>query len=159
MTPGEFLNEFGAVANAPGGVQRLREMILQLAVQGKLVEQNPDDEPASELLRKIVAEISEKRKFDHDIDLTELTVELVSEWLCVRLGSICLIERGGSPRPIKSYLTKNNDGLNWIKIGDTIKGSKFITSTKEMIKKEGLKKTRQVFPGDFLLTKIGRAHV
>ena len=42
MTPGEFLNEFGAVANAPGGVQRLREMILQLAVQGKLVEQNPE---------------------------------------------------------------------------------------------------------------------
>ena len=56
MTPEAFLNEFGAVANAPGGVQRLREMILQLAVQGKLVEQSPDDEPASELLKKIAAE-------------------------------------------------------------------------------------------------------
>jgi len=44
------------LASAPGGVTRLRELILTLAVQGKLVPQNPSDEPASELLKKIRAE-------------------------------------------------------------------------------------------------------
>lgn len=39
MTPETFLKEFGAIAHAPGGVRRLREMILQLAVMGRLVKQ------------------------------------------------------------------------------------------------------------------------
>ena len=38
------------------GIARLRELILDLAVRGKLVSQNPEDEPASELLKKITAE-------------------------------------------------------------------------------------------------------
>ena len=56
MNTETFLENFHTIANAPGGIARLREMILQLAVQGKLVEQNPNDEPASELLKKIEAE-------------------------------------------------------------------------------------------------------
>ena len=56
MNTETFLDNFHTIANAPGGIARLREMILQLAVQGKLVEQNPNDEPASELLKKIEAE-------------------------------------------------------------------------------------------------------
>ena len=56
MTSGHFIQEFGLLADAPNGVQKLREMILQLAVQGKLVPQDPKDEPASVLLEKITAE-------------------------------------------------------------------------------------------------------
>lgn len=74
------------------------------------------------------------------------------DWTYTRLGNICTIERGGSPRPIESYLTNEGDGLNWIKIGDAIEGSKYITSTKEKIKPEGLKKTRLVHKGDFILS-------
>ena len=47
---------FDAAFAAPQGIKRLRELILTLAVQGKLVEQNPADEPACELLKKIAAE-------------------------------------------------------------------------------------------------------
>lgn len=51
-----LVQHFELMATAPGGVARLRELILTLAVQGKLVPQDPRDEPASELLRKIRAE-------------------------------------------------------------------------------------------------------
>ena len=56
MSPEMLLREFDAVADAPDGVKRLRELILQLAVRGKLVPQDPGDEPASALLERIEAE-------------------------------------------------------------------------------------------------------
>lgn len=62
------------------------------------------------------------------------------------------IERGGSPRPIKAFLTDAEDGINWIKIGDVAKDGKYIVQTKEKIKPEGERKSRKVYPGDFLLT-------
>jgi type I restriction enzyme S subunit len=51
-----FLENFGPIANAPNGVAKLREIILSLAMQGKLVKQNPQDTPASEMLKEIKAE-------------------------------------------------------------------------------------------------------
>lgn len=48
-----LLAHFDAIADAPGGIARLRRLILQLAVQGRLVEQDPEDEPASALLGRI----------------------------------------------------------------------------------------------------------
>lgn len=73
-------------------------------------------------------------------------------WTYKKLGEVCVIERGGSPRPIEKYITNDECGLNWIKIGDAVEGSKYIYSTKEKIKPEGLKKTRFVNKGDFILS-------
>ena len=56
MNPDVFFKNFELLADAPNGVQKLRELILQLAVMGKLVPQDPNDEPASVLLEKIKAE-------------------------------------------------------------------------------------------------------
>ena len=70
----------------------------------------------------------------------------------VKLGEVCDVERGGSPRPINKYLTNDEDGVNWIKIGDAPENSMYITSTKQKITKEGMKKSRYVLPGDFLLS-------
>ena len=67
------------------------------------------------------------------------------------LGSICTIERGGSPRPIDKYITDDPNGINWIKIGDTNE-SMYITATAQKIIPEGMKKSRYVQPGDFLLS-------
>ncbi|SFV66939.1 Type I restriction-modification system, specificity subunit S [hydrothermal vent metagenome] len=73
-------------------------------------------------------------------------------WVWCRFKDTAFIVRGGSPRPISNYITTAKDGINWIKIGDTKNNSKYIYSTQQKIKKEGLKKSRYVEPGDFLLT-------
>lgn len=83
-------------------------------------------------------------------------------WEEKTLGEVCEIERGGSPRPIKSYLTTAPNGLNWIKIGDTSPNSKYIYSVKEKIRPEGLAKSRWVQEGDFLLSNsmsFGRPYI
>lgn len=70
--------------------------------------------------------------------------------------------RGGSPRPIKSFLTTQDDGINWIKIGDTDKDGKYISSTKERIIPSGVSKSRLVHKGDYLLTNsmsFGRPYI
>lgn len=74
-----------------------------------------------------------------------------SEWEEKKFGTTVLIERGGSPRPIKQYIT-NGDGYNWVKIGDAPEHGNYITHTEEKIKKSGLNKTRQVFKGDLILS-------
>ena len=172
--------------------QQLKNSILQMAVQGKLVPQDPGDEPASVLLQRIKAEKQEliktgKIKKDkksseifrgatHNLpyafceqigkeirDISdELPFEIPDSWEWVRLGSICEIARGGSPRPIKQFLTDDPNGINWIKIGDSDKGGKYINETKEKIIPEGMSKSRFVHRGDFLLTNsmsFGRPYI
>jgi len=84
------------------------------------------------------------------------------EWEVKRLGEVAEIVRGGSPRPITKYLTKSDDGLNWLKIGDVQEDTKYISSTEEKIKKCGLSKTREVFPGDLIMSNsmsFGRPYI
>lgn len=84
------------------------------------------------------------------------------DWIECLLGEILKIERGGSPRPIKEYLTTSEDGINWIKIGDSTNSGKFILNTAQKIKPSGLKKSREVFPGDLLLSNsmsFGRPYI
>ena len=73
-------------------------------------------------------------------------------WEYKKLGEVCSIERGGSPRPISDYITDAENGINWIKIGDAVEGSKYIMATAEKIKPEGMKKSRFVHKGDFILS-------
>ncbi|MBZ7954978.1 restriction endonuclease subunit S, partial [Campylobacter sp. RM17709] len=72
-------------------------------------------------------------------------------WEVKKLEDIFNIERGGSPRPIKEFLTDKEDGINWIKIGD-IKNQKYLYKTEERIIQEGLKKSKLVVEGDLLVS-------
>lgn len=56
MNASQLLQNFDRIVDAPDAVARLRRFILDLAVCGKLVEQNPNDEPAAELLKRIQVE-------------------------------------------------------------------------------------------------------
>ncbi|MCZ8248757.1 MULTISPECIES: restriction endonuclease subunit S [unclassified Microcystis] len=76
----------------------------------------------------------------------------MKDWPSVALGDIFEIARGGSPRPIQNFLTEEPDGVNWVMIGDASDSSKYITHTKKRILKTGVKNSRMVYPGDFLLT-------
>lgn len=73
-------------------------------------------------------------------------------WEQRKFGEIVIIERGGSPRPIDKFITDDESGLNWVKIGDAPKIGNYITNTKEKIISEGLSKTREVYPGDLILS-------
>ena len=170
--------------------KQLKNSILQWAIQGKLVPQDPNDEPASVLLDKIRQEkerlIKEKKiKRDKNASIIyrgednsyyekmlatgevkcideEIPFEVPKGWEWCRICHVAEIARGGSPRPIKEYLTDATDGINWIKIGDTEKDSKYITSVKERIKQSAVSKSRMVHKGDFLLTNsmsFGRPYI
>ena len=149
---------------------RLKKSILQSAIQGKLTEQLATDDNVEDLLQAIKEEkerLIKEKKIKKQKPLPEITEEEIpftipENWKWVRLGEIFFISRGGSPRPIKSFLTDSEDGINWIKISDTNKDSKYIISCKEKIIKDGLKKSRFVKNGDLLLTNsmsFGKAYI
>ena len=82
-------------------------------------------------------------------------------WEYRKIGDVCVVERGGSPRPIDKFITDDEDGINWIKIGDT-SDSMYITETAQKIIPEGKKKSKYVKPGDFLLSNsmsFGRPYI
>ncbi len=84
------------------------------------------------------------------------------DWEQRKLGQSVTIERGGSPRPISDYVTKGENGLNWVKIGDAPEEGNYITQTAEKIIPEGLPKTREVHPGDLILSNsmsFGRPYI
>ena len=83
-------------------------------------------------------------------------------WEQRKFSELVTIERGGSPRPIDKFITNDENGLNWIKIGDAPEHGNYITQTAEKIRPEGLSKTREVHPGDLILSNsmsFGRPYI
>ena len=102
MNPAQLLDHFDRISDVPDAISCLRRFVLDLAVRGKLVEQDPRDEPASEMLKRIQTEkarlvkTGEKRKEE---PLPELCNEdrffkLPSGWGWVRFGEIYSLEYG-----------------------------------------------------------------
>ena len=107
MNANRLLAHYEKISNAPDAIPRLRRFILDLAVRGRLVAQNPDDEPASELLRQISAEkcqlVKPKTlKLSTQIETVktdEREFHIPSSWCWTRLGAVTsYIQRGKSPK-------------------------------------------------------------
>ena len=104
-----------SLIDAPNGIEKARELILQLAVQGKLVRQDPYDEPASELLKKIKKEkeklIAEgKIRKQNDVEpITdeEKSFELPQGWCWVRNAELFFFERGNNPKDLNKIKGKH----------------------------------------------------
>ena len=120
----------------------------------------PEQKRIVEKLDKIFADIDKAKEqttqnlknaqevFESSLDAV-LTKE-AAKWPEKKLNDVCIVERGSSPRPIKSFITTAPDGVNWIKIGDC--SGKYVTSTSQKITPEGAKKSRYVRRGDFIIS-------
>lgn len=78
------------------------------------------------------------------------------------LGEIAKVQRGASPRPISKFLTDAENGVPWIKIGDTRPGSKFVTHTAQKITQEGALKSRILSEGSLIISNsmsFGRPYI
>ena len=117
-----LVRHFDLIAQASGGVARLRELILTLAVQGKLVPQDPSDEPASELLKKIRAEkdrLIAEGKIKRDKPLAEIAdeekpFELPEGWEWVRLNSL-LQKIGAGSTPLGGKEVYVSTGVKFLR--------------------------------------------
>ena len=148
----------------------LKSKLIDAAIRGELTKQLPDDGTAEKLYKEVQIERMRQEKagiikpaeLAPSIDKSKESFIIPTNWKWTSLGNVVYIVRGGSPRPIKQYITTREDGINWIKIGDVEKGGKYIYSTHEIIIPEGEKKSRRVYPGDFLLTNsmsFGRPYI
>lgn len=119
-----LVQHFELLGSAPGGVAKLRELILTLAVQGKLVPQDPSDEPANVLLKHIRAErirlISEGRikrdKPQPPVSEEEQSFELPNGWAWIRLADIAYPQAGFAFK--SSGFNEVRQGLPLIRIRD-----------------------------------------
>jgi type I restriction enzyme, S subunit len=167
-----LLSNLNLLATAPSGVARLRELILTLAVQGKLVPQDPSDEPASELLKKIRVEkdrLIAEGKIKRDKPLAEISeeekpFELPKGWAFCRLGELLLSIRSGGT-PSKQNPDFWDGSIPWASVKDLGFG-KPIFDTQDRITQAGLDTGSQLaLAGSILictrmgLGKIGEAHI
>ena len=157
------------LAGAPNGIKKLRELILELAVRGKLVPQDPNDEPASELLKRIAAEKArlvaegtiKKQKPLAEIREEDRPFEVPTSWAYARLSEIATKLTDGSHNPPKDA----GSGFPMLSSRDVTAGSiRFDNPSRYLsiddFNVEDLRTRTQ--PGDVLLTivaSLGRAAV
>ena len=88
--------------------------------------------------------------------------EFNDEYKSYKFYDVAKLYRGSSPRPIVNFITKSEDSVNWIKIGDVSPNETYINSTSEKITKEGAKKSRRVYKGEIILSNsmsFGRPYI
>ena len=155
---GILKNNFKDVLYSESGAKEFKAMIFQLALKGKLDFQKLSEGQIKKSLQILVTEQKDYLKKEGIL----FEEKLNNVWPTVKLGDFCNIMRGGSPRPIQNYITRDEAGINWIKIGDVAEGKKYITKTKQKIKREGIGKTRLVKSGDFIFSNsmsFGRPYI
>jgi type I restriction enzyme, S subunit len=166
MNAERLLVHYEQIADAPDAIARLRRFVLDLAVRGKLVPQDPNDKPASEFLRRTAKEktrLVEAGEIKKEGPLDPISIEtqpfkIPKEWAWVRLEALCrLITKGSSPKW---------QGINYVNAEE---GILFITSENvgnyEIRKLDDLKyveaRFRDIEPrsmlrrGDILMNLVG----
>ncbi|MDY2881413.1 MAG: restriction endonuclease subunit S, partial [Romboutsia timonensis] len=148
-------------------ISNTRNKVLRLAIQGKLVEQGEDDEPASLLLERIKAEkeqlikdkVIKKEKPLPDISEEEKSFDLPKGWEWCRLGQLYNIVRGSSPRPKghPKYFTESKTEYNWVTIKDItlFLDGKYLYNTNEYLTYEGSLKSRFIKSGEIIIAVSG----
>lgn len=147
-------------------LKKLRQKILQDAIEGRLTkdwrEQNPDIEPASELLKRVKAEKEQlikdkkikKQKALPAITNDENPFELPESWEWCRLGDISNVKVGATPSRGNSEYWNGN--INWVSSGEV--ANNYVNATKETITEKGMNKSSaKINPkGSVLVAMIGQ---
>jgi type I restriction enzyme S subunit len=128
MTPEIFVEKFELFLGASDAVAKMRELVLELAVQGKLVEQKPTDLPAIDCIRR-----ADKPLVDVTLDET---IKTPAGWVALPLGCLIASNTGGGT-PSKQNPDYWNGPIPWASVKD-IRQSKYLTSTIDSITQEGL---------------------
>lgn len=139
---------------------QLRQAFLKEAMQGELVPQDSSDEPASELLEKIIAEkdrLVKEKKIKKQKPLPSITEEEIpfdipENWTWCRLGEICLVKVGSTPsRQVPEYWRGGT--IPWVSSGEV--ANNLISSTKESITQRGYDSTSLIiYPKDSVLVAM-----
>ncbi|MCD1597363.1 restriction endonuclease subunit S [Rheinheimera aquimaris] len=152
---------FDSLFTTAHSIDQLKQSILQLAVMGKLVPQDPNDEPASELLKKIAAEkealvktkVIRKSKELAPITHEEIPFKIPRGWVATRLGSIG--DWGAGATPSRSRPEYYGGGIPWFKSGELT--DDFIDFSEEKVTALAIKdcSLRLNKAGDVLIAMYG----
>jgi len=166
MNAERLLAHYERIADAPDAIARLRRFILNLAVRGKLVPQDPNEEPASELLKRITKEKARlvkagKIKAGKPFDAVNGDgYELPFGWALVTLGEVIDAHLGGGT-PSKDNPRYWDGQVLWASVKDVGK-SKYLDNTIDRISEEGLvnSSSNLIPPGNLLVvTRMGLGKV
>ena len=152
---------FDTLFTTEQSIEKLKQTILQLAVMGRLVEQNPEDIPSTNLLKAIGSRKSDleksgkikKTKVLPDITPQEIPEKLPNSWSVTRLGEIAFqITDGAHHTP-----TYVQQGVPFLSVKDMSGGSLDFTDTRYISETQHQELTRRCNPkkGDLLITKVG----
>jgi type I restriction enzyme S subunit len=119
-----FFEKFAQLSDTPNAVAKMRELVLQLAVKGKLVDQNPADGDAGQLLRDIETARAARGRgkqygvaYESQITEDDQWHKVPATWRWVRLGTVCDIAGGGTPRSDNATYFAD-EGIPWLTPAD-----------------------------------------
>lgn len=153
MDAQQFLAEFGHIANAPGGVARLRELVLQLAISGRLTERVRDDIPAAELIdlnkreqTALLAKKAIKRQPDPSaVEARDHPWRLPEGWAWTRLGSVT--NYGDAPKIEFDDVTQNT----WVLELEDVEKKTSTLLARVSARERKFKSTKNGFPAGAVL--------
>lgn len=155
---------FEALASSSKGIAKLRELILELAVCGLLVPQDPNDEPAKMLIERIKEKKAllvkegkiKAQEMLQPVGDGEIEFNLPINWKLTRIGDLLTVIRGASPRPKgdPKYFSVDRTPYHWIKISDIKKHSKdkILYDTDEFLTEAGMEKSVLLPKGTLVMT-------
>ena len=161
MKLGTFIEKFDQFSDAPDAVAKIRELVLNLAVRGRLVDQAPSDEPANRLLERIlktkerlINERAIRRQNTDPVGEDEAPFPVPESWVWTRLGEIG--DWGSGSTPTRGNHEFYGGGITWLKSGE-LNDNQALAGSEETVTELALKTCsfRRNQPGDVLLAMYG----
>ena len=168
MNSPRLFRHFDQISESPGAISRLKRFVLELAVRGKLVQHDQEDEPAAELLRRIRVDRDrltksgaiKRQKSLVEIDSSKSPYALPANWTWTPLGETVNSHYGGGT-PSKSNSRYWSGDILWASVKD-VGHAKYLDETIDRITAAGLAESSSnlIPPGSLIIvTRMGLGKV